>query len=741
MAESELHPVIRHIRRLASLQPALGRTDRQLLQEFSAHRDEAAFAALVQRHGRLVLGVCRHVLHHHQDAEDAFQATFLVLARNAASIRNREALANWLHGVAFRTAMKAKRDAARRRKYEMQVQTMRPSNASGDLAWREVQALLDEETQRLPEVYRAPFVLCCMEGKSRAEAAEQLGLKEGTVSSRLARARKQLQERLARRGVALGAALGAVALTQNAGTAAIPPFLINATAKAALVFMTGKTAGTISGQAVALAEGAMKAMTLSKLKAAVTWVLGLTLLGAGAGLAAYQAIPSKPPAPKSNALARALVEDHPTPSPGRGPETSTQRPTRTDRYGDPLPPGALVRMGTMRLRHNHPGGGPMSTAISPGGKVLATGGWDEIRLWDLATGKLLREIRDGNRTKEWCALVFAPDGRWVAGAGRESVCIWDTATGRRLRELPASGQTIACSKDGKLLAASLGNGSIAVWNTATGKQTAELRQGNADRFFSIAFTADDTGLVTLSESRRVCHWDLAESKLRKAINLPIPSNSGTVLSPDGQTLAVTPNPINPNGVPPEGPTSLWDTTTGKERLKLQGALARTGFGMAFSADGKTLATNATGPYELHDETTIALWDAITGKLLRRLNLSTRYVTSLDFSPDGRTLLTTGHEPVLRLWDATTRARPRRWLSRQTDVFWSPEVWMERSDFGRCRAAGRYGSWPATAGDAMSSRSRRTARSYSRGAETAAFGYKTQTAGNCVAFSLTGRRRK
>src|SRR5262249_29713437 len=150
-----------------------------------------------------------------------------------------------------------------------------------------------------------------------------------------------------------------------------------------------------------------------------------------------------------------------------------------------------------------------------------------------------------------------------------------------------------------------------------------------------------------------CHWDLAESKLRKAVNLPIPSNSCTALSSDGQTLAVTPNPLNPNGVPPDGPTSLWDTTTGKERLKLEGKLAHGGFGIAFSADGQTLATNAIGPYNLHDEPTIALWDAKTGKFLRRLNLPMRYVRWLHFSPDGRTLLTTGHDPVLRLWDTAT----------------------------------------------------------------------------------------
>src|SRR5262249_12098294 len=164
MSTVGLHAVVQRIRTLAGSPDTQGRTDRQLLEEFAARQDQAAFAGLVRRHGPLVWGVCRHVLGHEQDAEDAFQAAFLVLARKAGSIRKGEG-----------------------------AKSMPPRNPSWDAAWREVQAVLDEEVQRLPEKYRSVFVLCCLEGHSRAEAARQLGVKEGAVWSRLAQARQQLQ--------------------------------------------------------------------------------------------------------------------------------------------------------------------------------------------------------------------------------------------------------------------------------------------------------------------------------------------------------------------------------------------------------------------------------------------------------------------------------------------------------------------------------------------------------------------
>jgi RNA polymerase sigma factor (sigma-70 family) len=283
VAHAQLNSVLGHIRRLAAAPTAGCLTDAQLLERFLLQHDQAAFAALVKRYGPLVQKVCWRVLHHAQDVEDAFQATFLVLARNAASIRKRETLASWLHGAAYRTALRARRDAGRRQHHEREAQRMSHGQPPLDAAWRELQAILDEEIANLPEKYRVVFVLCCLESKSKPEAAGQLGLKEGTVSSRLAHARKLLQQRLTRRGLSLSAVLGAVAVSEKSSQAALSAVLVRTTTKAALDFRT-QAAGAVSANVTNLAEGVSKAMTIAKFKTTTLVLLTVGFLAAGAGV-------------------------------------------------------------------------------------------------------------------------------------------------------------------------------------------------------------------------------------------------------------------------------------------------------------------------------------------------------------------------------------------------------------------------------------------------------------------------
>jgi RNA polymerase sigma factor (sigma-70 family) len=259
-----------------------GLTDGQLLARFLDGRDEAAFAALVRRHGPMVLGVCRRVLGHEQDAEDAFQATFLVLARKAASVAKREAMASFLYGVAYRTALRAKAQAARRRATERQVEEM-PHPAVGPPEAQDWRPVLDRELSRLPPKYRAALVLCDLECKPRREAARQLGLPEGTLASRLATARRMLAARLAKCGVSLSGGALAVALAEGA-SAAVPAPWVHSTAKAATLLAAGQAAAVATPAALLMNE-VLRAMLMTKLKGfGVAAALLAVLLGVG-GLA------------------------------------------------------------------------------------------------------------------------------------------------------------------------------------------------------------------------------------------------------------------------------------------------------------------------------------------------------------------------------------------------------------------------------------------------------------------------
>jgi RNA polymerase sigma factor (sigma-70 family) len=234
----------------------------------------------------MVWGVCRRVLRNYHDAEDAFQATFLVLVRKAASIVPREMVANWLYGVAHQTALKARATAARRRARERQVADMPEPAVTEQELWRDVQPLLDEELRHLPDKYRVVIVLCDLQGQTRKEAARQLDCPEGTVAGRLARARTMLAKRLTQRGVVLSGWMLATVLSQKVASAGVPSSVVSSTIKAASLFAVGQaaTTGAISVKVAALTEGVAKAMFLNKIKSVMAVVLMVVILTGGAGL-------------------------------------------------------------------------------------------------------------------------------------------------------------------------------------------------------------------------------------------------------------------------------------------------------------------------------------------------------------------------------------------------------------------------------------------------------------------------
>ncbi len=296
--------------------------DRELLGRFIGGRNEAAFRALVCRHGPMVFRVCLRVLRREHDAEDAFQATFLVLAKKAAAVQKSDSLASWLYGVAYRVSQKMRTAAARRLTREGEIGRSEPVDPLAVLTVREAQEVLEQELVNMPEKYRAPLVLCCLEGLTRDEAARRLGWELGALKNRLERARELLRVRLSRRGLTIPAALLAGMLGSTPVTgAAVPTELVGATVRAVAMVAAGRSAITLSAEATASAEGVMRAMTLSKIKATTVRLVTVAFVGAmavagafafptvdppfsGTPPSAWEAVASAAPVPKAKEAAQ-----------------------------------------------------------------------------------------------------------------------------------------------------------------------------------------------------------------------------------------------------------------------------------------------------------------------------------------------------------------------------------------------------------------------------------------------------
>jgi RNA polymerase sigma factor (sigma-70 family) len=654
MASPDLTRVLEHLRRLPT-RGADGVADQQLLTRFVAGRDGDAFTALMQRHGPMVVGVCRRLLREPHDVEDAFQATFLVLARKAGSIRKGESLGSWLHGVALRVARKIRLEAARRTRRERQRPAPEPAETGDALTWGELRSLLDEELGRLPAGWRAPLILCYLEGRTQDEAARQLGWSKSTLRRRLERGRRLLQCRLAGRGVTLSAGLFAPLLSTAEASAALPRALTAATVKAALG-LGGRQLGTQgAARPVALADGVLKGMGLTPGKLAAVLLLSVGLL-ALAGLGACWAVGDKKPAP---AVAEAPTGD----LPGEQAKPALAPGDPVDQLGDPLPADALARLGTIRLRH---GAIVQALTFAPDGRSLASAGHDgTIHIWVTTTGKELLRIENqefpGIGLGAVAVLAYSPDGKTLAGTRiNQPPCLWDVATGKELRQFggPANrADWLAFSPDGKYLAYGRGHQEpfiIRIAEVKTGKDLCQY-EGTWLVFSPDGKTLAYGGPVLDGQFRANPVIRVAEvSSGKEPHQLGGHKGGLAAFSPDGKTLATADRHM----------VRFFDLATGRVRELPRPEGQGVGLQpLIFSPDGKTLAATGGG------QKTIRLMEVATGKTIRTIELDGKRepVRALLFTHDSKRVISAHEDGYVRFWDAATGAKANEFRAHYVPV--------------------------------------------------------------------------
>jgi RNA polymerase sigma factor (sigma-70 family) len=579
-----------------------GRSDAELLRRFVQQREEAAFTALVQRHGPLVLGVCARVLNKQEDVEDAFQATFLVLARKVDSLVRPERLANFLYGVALRTARKARARAARLPVGSDQLDV--PARPERDL--RELCAALDEELARLPEKYRAPLVLCCLGGASRAEAARQLGQGEGVIKGLLERGRQRLRERLERRG------LRAEELPAVLVPVVVPAELTRAAARIGV-------GDGLPGQIVALAEGVMRCMALNKLATGSALFLLLLLAGTGAGLTLRD-----PPAPPAN-----------------GPVALVARPTARA-------PGAALRRAPIpvarpRMRELKHKSAVLAVAYSSG-KFLATGLADgNVIVWEADTGKEAHAIKSGKEAVR--AVAFSPDGKFLAfGGDDQTITLWDVARGARVWRIQSEigVRSMAFTPDGTGLLCGGAHNRAQFFDARTGKRREEIKVAHdmKELVESVAFSRDGAlelfgGMVALNIGT---HWTTFYVRDRKTKKI--------VASLDGPKFGIEALPQNIAFPPPVAfaPNSKdWAGAYCDHSITYSGRGRAVGHratvtSLVFARDGKRLISGSL-------DDTIRFWDVATLKEVARVPQQGK-VIALALSGDGKSLASVTGSTVL-----------------------------------------------------------------------------------------------
>jgi RNA polymerase sigma factor (sigma-70 family) len=674
MMSDPLGTAIRRLLRRVSAAPSAGLSDAELLERFVRSRDEAAIETLLWRHGPMVLTTCRRLLNDHADSEDCFQATFLVLCRRAATITKRQSVGSWLYKVAYRICLRARAGRSRRPVSAAEIGELPAAETVTATEQGELRGLLDKELNQLPERYRAPLILHYLEEKTVAQVAQELGWRPGTVSSRLARGKELLRVRLAGRALTLSAGAAAAALASATATAALPLPLARTTLQALLT-------GAESQPAASLAQEFLRAQLHNRPKWAVALILAV---GTAAGVMGAILTRDRPDDPDragaSNAGARPAVEG----------------PLRSDADGDPLPQGAILRLGSARFR-----GGAIMAAYSPDGRVLTTAGVGGIRTWDAVTGRPLQaryhaDLRspyviseDGKlaATREYgTALIphperitirrlpglevlhtledpgqfqarhfcFSRDGKRLAADSRFDILVWDVATGKLTSRLPLldeklSVEAMALSPDGALLAAvdSRYDQVIRLWDVAGARERQPLKVP-LTRYLSLAFSGNGEILMAYGTGSCAYLWDahtlaaIRRFSIGETAPWPRISYSGKVIATNGA----------------EGALRLWNAGTGQLQAVLEqpakvsqpARFQAGGHPLAFSPDDRFLVVGGTSPQ-------IKMWNVATGRRVRVTDEPDLAYSNMPgcyaaISPDGN-LIATNRGCTIQLWDART----------------------------------------------------------------------------------------
>jgi len=617
-------------------------SDGQLLERFTNRQGsmaEAAFTVLVRRHGPMVFRVCRTILDDLNDAEDAVQATFLVLVRQAGLVRKRESIASWLHGTASRVARRARADAYRRHVRERRAAKPEAIPHEVGKGLDEGCPELHEEIARLPEIYRAPIVLCYLEGLTTEAAARRLNSTQGTILCRLSRARERLRIRLGRRGMSLPAGLTIAGLVSSHASAAIPTSLVASTVQSALRFATGGTAAT----AVGIVSIRGLASTIFRFR--TTLMTKLTLLGAVLLGGSVVVVAPYGLMPRSQAVSR----------------TGDERP-RDAKPGESRVVEAVEAKGVVQTWTD----AAMVLAFSPDAKTVAAGCGDStVKLYDVPSGRL-------RATLEWPTLLprsvaFSPDGRMLLAVGDgNNVCLWNPLTGelrRKLTGFDGAGRAHiqvnsgVFSPDGKRILVGGGSsdqGEVKLMDVESGLLIWSHTLPD-DPVMGVAF-APDGATVAIAQIPIKKKWDVevrdaSTGELVRILRMKDGSAYNLDFSRDGMKLVCGGGRRGEDGKP-VGQTTIWDYRSGNVLRSLDGP-SHGGAMAVFSPDGRTVAAGGTGPVVETSAPTgwkvvseVILWNSETNASVWKKLGGLGAVTSLAFSPDGNLLACCDNERLV-----------------------------------------------------------------------------------------------